>query len=223
MNGQGPAEGGSGDVLEDDHADYQYDATAISVGEIVDGSISHVDDFDWFSFQAEAGKNYTIAIALVTLDASWNFLNDAGGQTLGTTYDESPIIRWLAPESGTYYVGTQGLGGTGAYTLTVSEDAHGDDPDNATAITVGELVAGALDYEGDGDVFAFQAEAGQTYQFVLALGSLQTHDLSLWTSDTGWTQLDQPAWEAQRQGEVYLAVWSSARSTGSYTLTITQP
>ncbi len=219
----GSSEDGRGEAQEDDHADYQYEATAILVGETVEGSISNVDDFDWFSFQAEAGKHYTIAITLGTLDASWNFLDDSDGETLATTYDESPFVRWLAPNSGTYYVGTQGLGGTGTYTVTVSEDSHGDDPENATAITVGESIEGALDYEGDGDVFAFQAEAGQTYEFDLVPGTLNAYDLSVWSSDSGWTKLDQPSWAAQRSGEHYLAVWSSDGNTGTYTLTIAQP
>ena len=210
-------------MLQDDQdqGDFQDEATAISVGETVEGTISDEFDRDWFVFNAEAGKEYRIFTTFDTLEFSLLSLQSSDGRVVGETWNQSRLT-WQAPDSGAYYVVVLGLGETGTYTLTVGEDDHGDNRDNATAIAVGQPVEGALGYQRDSDVFAFEAEAGKTYQFALVPGTLQTHDLSLWTADTEWwMRLDQPTWEATHSGEVHLAVWSSARSTGSYTLTVT--
>ncbi len=212
-----------GAVLQDDqdHGDFQEEATAISVGETLEGTISDRHDADWFVFNAEAGKEYRVFTRLDTLEFSWLLLYSSDDQLVAQTNNES-WLTWQAPDSGAYYIEIQGVSETGTYTLTVGEDDYGDTPTDAATIAVGQPVEGALGYESDGDVFAFEAEAGQTYQFVLVPGTLQVHNLSLWTSDTGWMRLDQPTWEAPRSGEAYLAVWSSVDDTGTYTLTITR-
>ena len=214
------AEDDRGAVLQDDQdqGDFQDDATAISVGESVEGIISDKFERDWFVFNAEAGKEYRIFITLDTLEWSLLLLHSSDSQ-LVETQNESRLT-WQAPESGAYYVEVLSFFDTGTYTLTVGEDDYGDTPEDATAIAIGQLVEGALGYERDGDVFAFQAEAGKTYHFNLVPGTLPAHYLSLWTSDTGWIRLDQLSWVAPLSGEVYLAVWSSEGTTGTYTLTI---
>ena len=54
--------------------------------------------------------------------------------------------------------------------LDVSDD-HADSIEGATATTVGEAIQGALNYEGDVDFFAFEAEGGVLYQIDVGTGN----------------------------------------------------
>ncbi len=202
----------------DDNAINPDGASVLSNGESFAGSIGE-GDVDWFSFDAIAGKSYTLDLSLGTLGYSYMLLYDPDNQLL-TLLNNEGRYWWTASQSGAHYIELQGDGDVGTYTLTVSGDQHGNTPDDAIVVAVGETIQGALDFEGDGDVFAFDAEAGETYQFDVTLGTLVSNDLSVFSSDRGWTRLEEPIWEAMRSEEAYLAVWSSDGNTGKYTLTV---
>ena len=106
-------------------------------------------------------------------------------------------------------------------------DDHGNDIDDATVIRVGADVRGAMNYDGDIDFFRFQAEAGQSYQIDVALGTLDDSIVSLhdvdWSfletnDDYGDTYASRLYWEAPSSGERYVAV--EGYGTGTYTLTV---
>ena len=106
-------------------------------------------------------------------------------------------------------------------------DGPGNDIDDATAIRVGADVRGALDYDGDIDHFRFQAEAGQSYQIDVALGTLDNSIVYLYdaygslldtNNDYGDTLASRLYWNAPSSGERYIAV--VGYGIGTYTLTV---
>ncbi len=217
-----------------DEEDSVEEATAVTVGEAVQGALDYADDKDFFVFQAEEGVFYQIDVALGTLsdsvvelydaDELWLAYNDDHGDSLASR------IIWEAPRSGEYYAAVEGYG-TGSYTLTVTvsdiTDDHADAVEEATAVTVGEAVQGALDHTDDIDVFVFQAEEGVLYRIDVALGTLSDSLVGLYDADEqelaynddhGDSLASRIIWEALRSGEYYVAV--EGYGTGSYTLTI---
>ena len=110
-------------------------------------------------------------------------------------------------------------------------DDHANAVDDATAVTLWEAVKGSLDYEGDIDLFMFQAEKGQSYRIDVALGNLSDSDVALldaneellaYNDDHGDSLASRIDWVAPSSGEYYVAV-SGWGGTGSYTLTVSVP
>ena len=158
-------------LIIDDHGDSEGDATAIRVGAEVGGELEYDGDFDYFSFQAEAGWSYQIDVALGTLDNSVVELYDADGSFLDSSDDYEGTyasrLSWRATSSGEKYVFVGGYG-IGTYTLTVSLiDDHGNDFESATRIAIGEAVAVELEHLDDIDVLVFRARPGT--EFLLTL------------------------------------------------------
>ena len=221
--------------ITDDHGDSVEESTAVTVGEAVPGVLDYADDTDGFVFQAEEGVFYQIDVALGTLSDSVVGLFDADVQELAYNDDHGDSLAsriiWAAPRSGAYYVAVEGYG-TGSYTLTVAvsdiTDDHADSVEEATTVTVGEAVQGALDHTNDIDVFVFQAEEGVFYQIDVALGTLSDSVVGLYDADEqelaynddhGDSLASRIIWEATSSGEYYAAV--EGFDTGSYTLTVT--
>ncbi len=221
--------------ITDDRADTVEEATAVAVGEAVQGALDYADDKDFFVFQAEEGVFYQIDVALGTLSDSLVGLFAADEQELAYNDDHGDSLAsriiWEATSSGEYYVAVEGYG-TGSYTLTVAvsdiTDDHADSVEEATTVTVGEAVQGALDHTNDIDVFVFQAEEGVFYQIDVALGTLSDSVVGLYDADElllaynddhGDSLASRIIWEATSSGEYYAGV--EGYGTGSYTLTVT--
>ena len=222
----------------DDHVDDFDTATAAAVGESVEGVVNYEGDQDWFVFDAEAGQTYEVAVTLGSLPDSTLEVQDAGGRGLASNddYDNTLASRLIvdAPGSGgSYYVLVGGFG-TGSYTLRISPsdltDDHGSHFDTATAVTVGESVQGAVDYDGDWDWFTFEAQEGQTYEIDIALGTLPDSWMGLFAADGevlavnddyGETLASRITLEAPSSGTYYAIVGGWFGVTGSYTLAIT--
>lgn len=176
-------------VDQDDHGNDIDNATALSVDESTVGALESLDDFDVFVFQATESTIYEIDVTLGTLDDSIVALrnsrgwkersNDNHGGTLGSR------IVWRAPESEDYFIEVSGSDGTGTYILNIAVsdigDDHGDDDDDATAVSIGDATGGALNYSGDRDVFVFEVTEGGYYQIDVTLGTLDASRVSLWT------------------------------------------
>lgn len=127
-------------------------------------------------------------------------------------------------------------GGAFAFDDVDFDDDHGDEPDLATEIAVGETVEGALDYMFDFDYFTFPAEGAQRYRVNVDHESLRTSSVTMYSRD-GKTRLGRRAdtpessaevesgvrvlWTARRDGTYFVAVQNFGGKTGPYTLTIT--
>ena len=114
--------------IRDDHGDITEYATAIVVGEDIQGTLDYVPDFDYFRFQTKKGRKYRISVAHETLPAISLRLYDPDGVLMEDHHLESrellqsgPEIVWTAPSSDEYYVAVKNfVGDTGVYTLTIT-------------------------------------------------------------------------------------------------------
>ena len=216
--------------IVDDHADDVEGATAISVGEAVEGVIDYEGESDVFRFSAVAGQIYHMDVALGTLEDSYLALLNADGYDFKSNNDHGDFkasrITWFAKESGDYYVRVSSVGGgTGTYTLTV-------DIGSATAISVGMATGGVLEYDGDSDIYRFPAKAGQFYMLDVRLGTLSDSSMTLYdasgarledNNDYEDSTASRIFWEAPAAGEYYVEVegdnWGGVYT---YTLTVTE-
>ena len=231
-------------VASDDHGNDAASATPIAIGDTVSGSLELAWDGDWFSFQAVAGTTYLFDTELVDLGDSVLYLYDTNGTSLldynddyDWTVDLSSRISWTAEADGTYYLSVYSFceAFSGDYTLiaaTIADD-HGNSWGTATAVSVGDSVAGDIEYGTDIDYFAVDLEAGGHYSFQTGLLGLDDSFLYLY-GPGGWELLDygddiswpdDPAsrieWTAEISGTYYLAVEAfDPTSTGDYTLDV---
>ena len=237
----GSVSGGS-----DDHADSFDQATVIAVGEPVDAGLDYTFDVDFFAFQAEEGDFYQIDVALGTLADSVVMLYQADlsqdqAGLFQITYNDDhggsagSRIVWMAPVAGEYYVEVSSPfgDGTGSYTLAVTaadiSDDHADSFEEATSIALGEAVGGTLDFDGDSDVFAFEAVAANLYRIDVATGTLAGAAMAIVDADLrqlafidyGGFEPTQLDWDAPDSGRYYVVVSGSwGAGTGSYTVTV---
>jgi hypothetical protein len=219
----------------DDHSGSPRWATAVTIGEAVQGAVDYWNDLDLFVFEAEEGRLYEIDVALGTLPDAIIKVYDADHDLLAY-YDceDSPVpcLVWKAPSSGSYYVevGTWSVSGLYTLTLDVSDvvDDHSGSPNGATAVMVGEAVLGVVDYVDDYDVFVFEAEEGRLYEIDVALGTLPFSQLVVYDAgysepassyDCGGFTASCVGWRAPSSGSYYVEV-SAEDVSGSYTLTI---
>ena len=221
----------------DDHGDIaDNDATPVALGEAIEGVRDHDYDIDVFVFEAAAGELYQIDVTPGTLSDTTVTLYDADGLELGYNDDYGTTLASRlhreATDSGPHYVAVSGFGaGTGTYTLTVTVldivDDHGNRNAEATPVTLGEAIEGVLDYDGDVDVFMFEAAAGESYQIDVTPGTLSysiatlydAEDLPLaYNDDYGGTLASRLYWEATDSGPLHVAV--EGYGTGTYTLTV---
>ena len=117
----------------------------------------------------------------------------------------------------------------GGPTLPVISDDHGGERSNATPLSVGQSVAGVLDYRFDLDFFSFMAEEGREYFLSIEHPALQPSSLGLYSTDGDFLArgVEQGAsglqmrWMAPTSGEHYVSVENFAGEAGTYTLTVT--
>ena len=224
--------------ITDDHANSAANAVRVDVGLAARGAIDYEGDGDYFAFAAEEGELYQLDVTLGTLEDSVLDIFDTYGIWLDGNDDsaESTASRlyWIAPGTGTYYVRVTGFDvGTGTYTLTIAlsdiVDDHPDSTADATPVEIGVDTHGAIDYEGDRDYFAFEAQEGEYYQLDVTLGTLYDSILELFDSDGIWLDANDDSaestasrliWLSPGTGTYYVEVTSFGSGTGTYTLTV---
>ena len=101
---------------DDDHDDVPTSATNLALGQRIDGVLNHRDDFDYFLFQAQAGRRYEVALDYDrnSFEASEpdprvslfgpNDLNLESPLFTSSRRQSGKYIVWEAQESGHYYV-----------------------------------------------------------------------------------------------------------------------
>ena len=156
--------------FSDLHSDEAAGASDVSVGEIVEGALDYMFDFDFFRFRPEQGRRYRANVEHDTLRSSHVNLYAPDGLTLEMRSWQSsslvpygPQMLWTASNSDARYFAVQNFSGqTGPYTLTITEidnttDDHGDHAADATDILIGEVVEATVDDDFDHDYIRFQA------------------------------------------------------------------
>ena len=152
---------------EDDHGDYRFTSTSLSIGAgAVSGVINTSDilfDVDYFSFQATRGVQYTFLLDEITVvDANISIINslsrgnDSSPEQELTVSGGQKTVTWIARTTDTYYVEVAGTINNsdgsfylGDYTISGFEDTrlmdrHSDDRNGATQISPGNVYQGAI-------------------------------------------------------------------------------
>jgi len=156
-------------VAPDDHGNNAGTATAVAMGQTVDGVIGLDDDVDWFAFQASAGRAYVFSTTLMGLDDSVIVLYGPDGATpIATDDDGGPglasRLEWSATGSGTFYltVAPYPFSGTGTY--QVSFEALNNAPvlqpiaDQTMSYNTDTLSITLSASDADGDPLSYSAE-----------------------------------------------------------------
>ena len=108
-------------------------------------------------------------------------------------------------------------------------DDYGDLIDEATPVALGEAASGVLEWDGDADLFVFEAAAGEFYQIDVALGTLDDSTVTLYDADGvdlaynddhGGTPASRLYWKATASAPLYVGVEGYGDDTGTYTLTV---
>ena len=218
----------------DDYADGVEGAFGVVLGEAVEGVVDHEGDVDFFVFEAVEDELYEIDVTLGTLADSSVAVHDADGALFG--FNDEPgdgslgDLLWKAPTSGDFYVKVSGYG-EGSYMLTVGVSDVVDDFANwiegAAGVVLGEAVEGVIDYEGDVDVFVFDAVEGELYEIDVTLGTLAGSRVAAYAGEVELGFSDDRGdglggsrllLKAPASGDFYVGVWSTGE--GSYTLTV---
>lgn len=75
---------------------------------------------------------------------------------------ETKAVTSLELVPGDYLVAVSGINGaTNDYKLALIIDNHGDTPDTATSVAIGDTIESFIDFRGDTDFFAIEGEEGQ--------------------------------------------------------------
>ncbi|MYF52663.1 MAG: hypothetical protein F4166_02375, partial [Gammaproteobacteria bacterium] len=161
------------DPGEDDHGDTEDTATAVDLGDSIDGQLDDADDIDYFLIDVVVAGTLEV-YTTGSVDTAGTVTNAAG--TVNHTDDNSGtgqnfLISFEA-EPDTYYITVEGDGAAiGDYTLHVDfepsndddpgEDDHGDTEDTATEIFSDAhnwvyAIVGFVDDDDDIDVFQLE-------------------------------------------------------------------
>ena len=202
-------------AFTDDYGDDAATATLLSIPASVSGEIEIAGDQDWFQFDAVAGTQYRFEVPVHDESMDLRLYNIDGTTQLERDTGTSPLIFWLAPSDGTYFLSLESSSDNdvGGYELSVvvSQDDHGDDATTATLLGFPASISGSIEGPGDQDWFRFTAVAGETFRF-----EVPEHDelpeIILYDTD-GATQLERDyfsdpsiAWDAPSDGTYYLSV-----------------
>ena len=231
--------------IVDDHSDRAANATGLSLGETVGGSLGYEFDLDYFKLNAEEGQGYRVHLDHETLRYSDLSLYAPDGFTLEplekyTRQDrDGSLLLWVAPEGGAYYLEVKSISGsTGEYTITVAavaagSDDHGNDSETATDLSIGETLQGSLNYEFDVDYYRFMANEGQEYLLHVDHQTLNDSRVTVYASDAKTQPSSYSSsyssgpdggttyrWKADTSSEYFVEVESGSGSLGAYTIVI---
>ena len=227
-------------TLQDYHGELPSTASTLSFGNAHPGAVSPETDRDYFSFPAERGVNYLVALDLITANGAVISIENSAGDTLTSTNGLGSGLGWTAASTGTFYVvvsySPQATEGIGTYSLTVEantslEDRHLDTVTSGTPLSFGTVYQGAISPKSDLDYFSFPAERGVEYILELTYGSATSVSLEVnnpdGSSDTGARNFGESSlvfWTAPDSATYFVKVSASpkaAQPVGTYSLKVT--
>ncbi|WP_166829988.1 Calx-beta domain-containing protein [Thalassoroseus pseudoceratinae] len=124
----GLAWSGTAAMIVDDHGDNAIEASSVNAATTTAGELEISGDQDYFSFNAQAGTEYTLSTTLLTLPDSTLTLYDTDGVTElefdddGGTGLASEIV-WTAPADGIYFAAVQAEDNVSTGTFEFNLDA----------------------------------------------------------------------------------------------------
>ena len=227
-------------TLQDHHGDFPGIASVLSFGNSHPGAVSPETDRDYFSFLAERGVNYSLALELISASGAVISIENSGGDTLSSTNGLGTGLGWTAASTSLFYVvvshSPQATQGIGSYSLTVSantslEDRHLDTASIGTPLSFGTVYQGAISPQSDLDFFTFFAQRGVEYLLDLTYGSASAVSLEVnsvgGSADTGvrnFGESNTVLWTAPDSATYFVKISASAKAdepTGTYSLKVT--
>ena len=223
---------------DDDHGDDAPGATAITLGETVEGALDHPFDRDYFRFAAESGLPYNIRITHLTNHHEPVTVFASDGTTAVHQFrpyspqSQGSHIPWVAPATGDYFLKIWSTGEPGDYQVFISHaasdvDDHGDSSLSATAIAVGDVTAGRLDRSDDFDFFRIQVEEGRQYLIEVTFRGIDDPRLALHAPDGITPEFrfvdrgdDFRYWVAPESGDYFVVIWSATGGADEYELAV---
>ncbi|MFP7674338.1 S8 family serine peptidase [Marivita sp. S0852] len=227
---------------EDTIPDSTATNAVLSVGATANSEIDFNGDLDYFRIDLSPGTyQFTLngaatnsgtlgdpVLALMSGSGGYITNNDDGGAGLNA------LLEYTVTTEGPHYLVASGYGsGRGTYEIGATrlggpQDAAGDTPNTAAALTIGQSLSGELEFGADRDWFAVNLIAGQRYVFELDGGTLSDpmlflHDASgalVAGDDDGGSGLNaRLEFTANRTDVFFISAEAySATMTGTYTL-----
>jgi hypothetical protein len=169
----------------DDYSGNIYTLGRLGVGASVIGKFEKSGDSDWFQVYLQAGVTYHYKLQLDgsswSLDQPSLYVRSAsGGIGLGSTLldhsypvDAAQNQGFTPFASGVYFIGVDGAGNTGGYTLSLNKEtpSYQDDLPNtlatAVALPVDVQRSGKVDGPGDVDMYTLDLVDGEAYTIML--------------------------------------------------------
>ena len=228
-----------------DHSDMRdTSATSITIGTAINGHIDPNTDEDYFSIEvtsAELSGRASLILRAATTGSldTIGHLYDSGGMELAMNDDSAPSnmnfsISHSITTAGTYYIRVTGST-TGAYSLSVALDDHGDVRTTATLVTSGTAVNGNLETALDQDWFSIVVSStdltGKDFLTLTAsttggtntMGAIYDSDGMQLAADSnsGASTNFNVSYNITSAGTYYVRVTSEGSASGMYTLTVT--
>ncbi len=124
-------------------------------------SIHMADNDDYYQFHLEEPMQVGLGIDFQPIYGELTLtLTGPNGVALVTF--ETKDIASLELVPGDYLIAVSGINGaTNDYKLVLIIDNHGDTPDTATPVAIGDTIESFIDFRGDTDFFAIEGEEGQ--------------------------------------------------------------
>ena len=210
-------------TYEDRHSQDHIAATSLSFGNAHQGAVSPADDRDVFSFQTTRGVRYNIQADLLTAQGIALSIEEQGGDTVASNTGVGNSLEWTAPANNLYFLvasgSTQVRDPVGTYSLVVNEDTslgdrHGDTTNDATLISFGSELLGAVSPPSDRDYFFFTAQKGVAYSIDAALDTAQGLEITV-TGPNGGTEVSN--------GGLGTKVDLTATTSGTYFIVVAAP
>ena len=130
-------------------------------------SIHAADNDDHYRFHLDETMQVGVGIDFQPIYGELMLTLTGPDNTALVTF-ETRAITSLELVPGDYLVAVSGINGaTNDYKLALIIDNHGDTPDTATPVAIGDTIESFIDFSGDMDFFAFDGEEGQRIEITV--------------------------------------------------------
>ncbi len=156
-------------LLADDYGNTIERSTIVGYDEVIVGEIEYIGDSDWFSFTPSKSSNYGMILSGLDGIVCPNVYDYEGKSLYNDTINEmsSNIYTGLfLEEYRTYYFSIENKNDLGVYSFKISEvgDDHGNNFETSTNLSMGDEVAGRINYECDEDFFSIKLSKSDIYR-----------------------------------------------------------
>ena len=131
-------------------------------------SVHAADNDDYYKFRLDETMRVGLGIDFQPIYGEL-MLTLTGPNDIKLVTFETKDVTSLELVPGDYLIAVSGINGaTNDYELALIIDNHGDTPDTATVVSIGDTVESFIDFHRDTDFFAFEGEKGQRINIIVA-------------------------------------------------------